>query len=100
MDRASCSSRAADRRGTSPWTRRREWAPAPRCGRGFSFRAASPPSGALRARVLHRIDDEADTGEEQRDRQELPHRRAAPQEAELRVRLAEEFRERPRAGIE
>ena len=49
--------------------------------------------------MLQRVDDEADAGEKQRHRQQLSHRGTAPQEAELRVGLAEEFAERARQRI-
>src|SRR5262245_26544315 len=49
--------------------------------------------------MLHRIDDEAYTREEQRYRQQLTHRRSAPQETELSIRLAEKLADRARERV-
>src|SRR6476661_10716493 len=57
-------------------------------------------SGAPQRLMLHGVDNKAEAGEEQRDRQQLPHGGATPQEAELRVRLAEEFAKAARQRVE
>src|SRR5262249_45829634 len=49
------------------------------------------PLAAPEGWMFERIDYEAHTGQEQRNRQQLTHRCTAPQKPELRVRFAEEF---------
>src|ERR1041384_7782502 len=55
--------------------------------------------GAGRFRAPARPDNQADAGEQYRNRQQLSHRRAEDQKAELRIRLAEQLARHSRDGI-